>query len=206
MEPDFTKMPAGLVPAIVQDALTGAVLMMGYMNADALKKTRDEGKVTFFSRSKGRLWTKGESSGNFLAVDDIRLDCDNDTLLISAYPEGLVCHKGTETCFGRANATAGFLGTLEDTIRQRKDHPSADSYVSKLLSKGINKVAQKVGEEATELVIEAKDANKDLFLNEAADLLFHYLVLLTAKECSLTEVLDILQERNAKNIEIKPKT
>jgi phosphoribosyl-ATP pyrophosphohydrolase/phosphoribosyl-AMP cyclohydrolase len=186
----------GLVPAIIQDWQTGKVLMLGYMNKEALEKTQKEGKVTFFSRSKGRLWTKGETSGNFLYVKEILEDCDQDTLLIKTSPAGPVCHTGKDTCFNEINQGVGFLDHLAGVIRNRKENPGEQSYTSSLFKKGINKVAQKVGEEAVELVIEAKDNNKDLFLNEAADLLFHLMVLLEAKETSLSEVVDVLQKRH----------
>ncbi len=187
----------GLVPAIIQDAITQKVLMLGYMNPEALEKTQREGIVTFFSRSKSRLWTKGETSGHFLRVVEILPDCDNDTLLIKAHPEGPTCHTGSDTCFGEQNtSTTSFLHELERIVLDRKANPSPNSYTSKLLARGMNKVAQKVGEEAVELVIEAKDSNDDLFKGEAADLLFHFTVLLAAKEISLESVLDILRERH----------
>lgn len=191
---DFEK-GGGMVPAIIQDARDKTVLMLGYMNAEALQKTRAEGKVTFFSRSKNRLWTKGESSGNFLHVESIEEDCDNDTLLIKVFPEGAVCHTGTDTCFGDKSAD-GFVNILESIIETRSKEASAESYTAQLLERGINKVAQKVGEEAVELVIEAKDDNDELFLNEAADLLYHYLVLLRAKGFSLRDVENVLKERH----------
>lgn len=188
----------GLLPAVVQDATTQTVLMLGYMNAEALEKTQREGVVTFFSRSKSRLWTKGETSGNFLRVVEILADCDNDTLLVKAHPQGPTCHTGADTCFDEQNVTRGsFLHELERIVLERKANPSPDSYTSKLLARGMNKVAQKVGEEAVELVIEAKDSNDELFKGEAADLLFHFTVLLAAKEISLESVLDILRERHA---------
>ncbi|MBL7993246.1 MAG: bifunctional phosphoribosyl-AMP cyclohydrolase/phosphoribosyl-ATP diphosphatase HisIE [Candidatus Kapabacteria bacterium] len=188
----------GLLPAVVQDATTQTVLMLGYMNAEALEKTQREGVVTFFSRSKSRLWTKGETSGNFLRVVEILADCDNDTLLVKAHPQGPTCHTGADTCFDEQNVARGsFLHELERIVLERKANPSPDSYTSKLLARGMNKVAQKVGEEAVELVIEAKDSNDELFKGEAADLLFHFTVLLAAKEISLESVLDILRERHA---------
>ncbi len=188
----------GLVPAIIQDAITQKVLMLGYMNAEALEKTQREGIVTFFSRSKSRLWTKGETSGHFLRVVEILPDCDNDTLLIKVRPEGPTCHTGSDTCFDEQNtSTTSFLHELEQIVLDRKANPSPDSYTSKLLARGINKVAQKVGEEAVELVIEAKDSNDDLFKGEAADLLFHFTVLLAEKEISLESVMDVLRERHA---------
>ena len=194
---DFDK-SNGLIPAVVQDADTGKVLMLGYMDQAALDQTRQTGLVTFFSRSKNRLWTKGESSGNFLHLVSIRQDCDNDTLLVTARPVGPVCHTGSDTCFDEVNQPHNFLQVLEQIILDRKNHPAEDSYTARLLNKGINKVAQKVGEEAVELVIEAKDDNRDLFLNEAADLLYHYLVLLVAKGHTLAEVLEILASRHKK--------
>ena len=183
MKVDFTKNNDGLVPAIIQDATTKKVLMLGYMNEEALNLTRDSKRVTFFSRSKGRYWTKGEESGNFLELVDIKVDCDNDALLVSVRPEGPTCHKGTDTCWAEENESAfGFLSDLENVIRSRKDNPEDEkSYVASLFRKGINKIAQKVGEEAVETVIEAKDDNDDLFLYESADLLFHYMILLQAK-------------------------
>lgn len=189
----------GLIPAIVQDASTRRVLMLGFMNQEALDKTRQEGRVTFFSRSKQRLWTKGETSGNFLDVVKISPDCDQDTLLILAKPHGPVCHTGTDTCFAEEN-TAGitFLEQLGEVIHQRRIQPDVDSYTSSLFTKGINKIAQKVGEEAVETVIEAKDDNKELFLNECADLVFHLMVLLEAKGSSLGEVVNVLERRNRK--------
>jgi phosphoribosyl-ATP pyrophosphohydrolase/phosphoribosyl-AMP cyclohydrolase len=198
MEINFSKYTDGLVPAIVQDLLTGKVLMLGFMNQDALDKSRELGKLTFFSRSKNRLWTKGEKSGNFLILKDIKLDCDGDTLLIYVIPTGPVCHTGADTCFGEKNSMAGFLDVLGGIIEDRKNHPDENSYVSGLFKKGINKIAQKLGEEAIELVIEAKDQNEHLFLNEAADLLFHYLILLEARGHNLKEVTDVLENRHNK--------
>jgi phosphoribosyl-ATP pyrophosphohydrolase/phosphoribosyl-AMP cyclohydrolase len=193
---DFTKVE-GLVPAIIQDFATKEILMLGYMNEEAIAKTTETGKVTFFSRTKQRLWTKGETSGNFLFVRNIKVDCDQDTLLIEAEPVGPVCHKGTATCFGESNTSkTAFLDQLRAIIKDRKDNPSDQSYTTSLFAKGINKVAQKVGEEAVEIVIEAKDDNKDLFLGEAADLLFHYLVLLEAKGYELDEVMEVLINRH----------
>jgi len=193
---DFQKSADGLVPAIVQDAATSKVLMLGYMNQEALDKTLEEGKVTFFSRSKQRLWTKGEESGNFLHLQEIRVDCDADTLLIKAAPAGVVCHTGADTCWEEKNVSNDFLAKLESIINDRKNNPSDSSYTSKLFGKGINKIAQKVGEEAVEVVIEAKDDNEELFLNESADLLFHYLVLLSAKGYQLSDVLAVLEQRH----------
>ena len=195
MQIDFSKYSDGLVPAIVQDNLTSKVLMLGFMNAEALQKTQEIKKVTFFSRSKQRLWTKGEESGNFLLLESITTDCDQDTLLVKAKPVGPVCHSGADTCFNEVNKP-DFLQQLSDTIRDRYDDRSDSSYTSSLFDKGINKVAQKVGEEAVELVIEAKDNNDDLFLNEAADLLFHYMVLLRAKGFSLDDVIRVLEGRH----------
>lgn len=196
MEIDFTK-GDGLVPVIVQDAKTNNVLMLGYMNAEAYQKTIDTQKVTFFSRSKNRLWTKGEESGNFLNLVSIENDCDKDTLLVKVNPVGPACHKGTGTCWGSENTESalGFIADLEDTIEDRKNSTSEKSYVKSLLESGINKVAQKVGEEAVEVVIEAKDDNEELFLNESADLLFHYLVLLQAKGYKLEDVVKVLASR-----------
>ncbi|MCL4147354.1 UNVERIFIED_CONTAM: hypothetical protein GTU68_033828 [Idotea baltica] len=198
MEIDFNKNNDGLVPAIIQDATTKNVLMLGYMNAEAYKKTIDSKKVTFFSRTKKRLWTKGEESGNFLNLVDLKLDCDNDTLLISVNPVGPTCHKGTDTCWSETNtSTFGFLTTLEETITDRRQNfDGKKSYVASLFEEGINKIAQKVGEEAVETVIEAKDDNDDLFLNESADLLFHYLILLQAKGFKLNDVVDVLKSRH----------
>jgi phosphoribosyl-AMP cyclohydrolase / phosphoribosyl-ATP pyrophosphohydrolase len=192
---DFKK-SNGLIPCIVQDADTGNVLMLGYMDQQALQKTIEEKKLTFYSRTKQRLWTKGETSGNYLNLIDIEQDCDNDTLLIKARPGGPVCHTGADTCFGKENKANG-LGFLEQIILDRKKNPKPGSYTNSLFDSGINKVAQKVGEEAIELVIEAKDNNKDLFLNEAADLLYHYLVLLAAKGHKLEEVVSILRQRHS---------
>lgn len=195
MKIDYAKYSDGLVPAIVQDDSTGKVLMLGFMNADAVKHTRESGRVTFYSRSKKRLWTKGEESGHFLLVKNIAVDCDNDTLLIKAHPLGPVCHTGSDTCFNEINK-GNFLYVLSEVIKQRFDDRSGGSYTSGLFDKGINAVAQKVGEEAIELVIEAKDNNKDRFLNEAADLLFHYMVLLHAKGHSIDDVLAVLRTRH----------
>ena len=197
IQPDFEK-SEGLIPAIIQDADTRKVLMLGYMNEAALQKTLEEGSVTFYSRSKDRLWTKGESSGNFLEVKDISIDCDNDTLLIKVNPAGPVCHTGTDTCFTEKNEGSAFLHQLESVIVDRKNNPNDSSYTASLFKKGINKIAQKVGEEAVELVIEAKDDNKELFLGEAADLLYHYLVLLAAKDIKVDEVLKLLEKRHEK--------
>ena len=195
MKPDFSKYPDGLVPAIVQDHNTKKVLMLGFMNEDALLKTKELGKLTFFSRSKNRLWTKGETSGNFLELKEILLDCDLDTLLIKAVPTGPVCHTGSDTCFNESNPRFN-LEVLEEVIADRKQNPEESSYTSGLFSKGINKIAQKLGEEAVELVIESKDDNEKAFLNEGADLLFHYLVLLQIKGYRLKDVVNVLSERS----------
>lgn len=195
MKPDFAKYADGLVPVIVQDCRTNIVLMLGFMNEEAYDKTKAESRVTFFSRSKKRLWTKGETSGNFLSVKNIFPDCDADTILIKAVPAGPVCHTGADTCFNENNP-AFSINFLEEIIAERKNNPSSASYTSSLFAKGINKVAQKVGEEAVELVIEAKDNDDDKFLNEAADLLFHYLILLQAKNFSLKDVVAVLAERH----------
>jgi len=198
MKVDFSKYTDGLVPAIIQDDFTGKVLMLGFMNEEALAKTQELNKVTFFSRSKNRLWTKGEESGNFLLLKSISSDCDEDSLLIKVNPVGPVCHTGADTCWGEKNSNSNFLFQLEQIIVDRKNNPSEKSYTSSLFEKGINKIAQKVGEEAVELVIEAKDSDADLFKNEAADLLFHYLILLQAKGHSLSEIQDILISRHKK--------
>ena len=196
---DFTKSPDGLVPAVVQDDQTGKVLMLGYMNAEAYGKTQAEGIVTFFSRSKQRLWTKGETSANFLHVKQLLVDCDGDTLLIKAHPDGPTCHTGADTCFDEVNQGRGqFLNYLQGIIHDRKVNPTDQSYTASLFKRGVNKIAQKVGEEAVELVIEAKDNNDDLFRGEAADLLFHYLVLLEEKNIDLDEIISILQQRHTK--------
>ncbi|HWI92683.1 MAG TPA: bifunctional phosphoribosyl-AMP cyclohydrolase/phosphoribosyl-ATP diphosphatase HisIE [Flavisolibacter sp.] len=196
MKVDFKKYQDGLVPAIVQDYVTQKVLMLGFMNEEALKKTEETGFVTFFSRSKKRLWTKGEESGNHLQLRQILLDCDKDTLLIKAEPKGPVCHTGADTCWSEKNHKEDFLYYLEHIVELRRNGTEEKSYVKSLFAKGINKIAQKVGEEAVELVIEAKDVNRELFLNEAADLLFHYIVLLQAKDCSLADVINVLQQRH----------
>jgi phosphoribosyl-ATP pyrophosphohydrolase/phosphoribosyl-AMP cyclohydrolase len=196
MKVDFKKYQDGLVPAIVQDYVTQKVLMLGFMNEEALKKTEQTGLVTFFSRSKNRLWTKGEESGNHLQLRQILLDCDKDTLLIKAEPKGPVCHTGADTCWSEKNHKEDFLYYLEHIVELRRNGTEEKSYVKSLFAKGINKIAQKVGEEAVELVIEAKDVNRELFLNEAADLLFHYIVLLQAKDCSLADVINVLQQRH----------
>lgn len=193
---DFSKYN-GLIPCVVQDVKTLRVLMVGFMNEEAYNKTVQENRVTFFSRTKQRLWTKGETSGNFLEVQDIKVDCDNDTLLVKAIPTGPVCHTGADTCFNESNDRWDLL-SLENVIKDRKNNPQSGSYTTSLFESGINKVAQKVGEEAVELIIEAKDSNRTLFLNEAADLMFHYLVLLNAKDCSMDDVLDVLKKRHKK--------
>jgi len=198
MQIAFEKYADGLVPAIIQDANTNKVLMLGFMNEAALARTQELKKVTFFSRSKNRLWTKGEESGNFLLLKDIKADCDNDTLLIKAEPAGPVCHTGADTCWDEKNTADNFLLQLETIITNRKNNPSEQSYTSSLFAKGINKIAQKVGEEAVELVIEAKDNDDNLFKNEAADLLFHYLILLQAKGFALNDIVDVLKERHSK--------
>ena len=197
MNIDFDKYADGLVPVIIQDNHTQRVLMLGFMNAEALQKTMETGKVTFYSRTKKRLWTKGEESGNFLELKSIASDCDNDTLLIKAHPLGPVCHTGSDTCWNERNHPEDFLLYLEDIIQLRKECNDENSYVRQLFSKGINKIAQKVGEEAVELVIEAKDNDEEKFLNEAADLLFHYLVLLNSKGFNLQNVKDILKQRHS---------
>ena len=197
MKPDFSKYENGLVPAIIQDAKSNVVLMLGFMNEESFNKTEKEGKVCFFSRSKQKLWTKGETSGHFLLVNKIFLDCDTDTILIKATPLGPVCHTGADTCFNEKNSSFGLIG-LEEIIADRKRTPSNSSYTSSLFEKGINKIAQKVGEEAVELVIESKDENEEKFLGEAADLLFHYLVLLQAKNYRLENVIKVLEKRHKK--------
>ena len=199
MNLDFNKQ-SGLIPAIIQDAKTDKVLMLGYMNQEALEKTEKEGIVTFFSRSKQRLWTKGETSNNFLHVVDIKVDCDEDTLLIKVNPDGPTCHTGEDTCWNETNESgqAGWLNHLKAVIRDRKNNPSEKSYTTSLFEKGTNKIAQKVGEEAVELVIEAMDSNDHLFKDEAADLLFHYLVLLEQRDIDFDEIIDVLRERHDK--------
>lgn len=193
----FDKSPDGLIPAIIQDSITGKVLMLGYMNAEAYEKTMTDKIVTFFSRSKQRLWTKGETSNNFLHVKNVLVDCDGDTILIYASPDGPTCHTGDDTCFQEINEDkVFFINHLRAVIKDRKLNPSDKSYTTELFKKGVNKVAQKVGEEAVELVIEAKDDNKELFLGEAADLFYHYLVLLEQKNYTFDEVLDVLIKRH----------
>ena len=200
MKIDYKKNADGLVPAIIQDANTKNVLMLGYMNDEAYQKTLDTKKVTFYSRTKNRLWTKGEESGNFLNVVAIKNDCDQDTLLILVNPVGPTCHTGSDTCWNESNTQEfGFLTQLETVIDQRrKAADGSKSYVASLFEKGINKIAQKVGEEAVEVVIEAKDDNEDLFLNESADLLFHYLILLQAKGYTLNDIVEVLKGREKK--------
>ncbi len=197
MNVDFSKLAHGLIPAIIQDSETKNVLMLGYMNAEAYQKTLDTQKVTFFSRSKQRLWTKGEESGNFLNLVSIKNDCDEDTLLIQVKPEGPTCHTGSDNCWQESNIQSyGFISKLEETIQIRKENADSEkSYVASLFKLGINKIAQKVGEEAIEVVIEAKDNNDDLFLDESADLLFHYLILLKAKGFQLNDVVEVLKKR-----------
>jgi phosphoribosyl-ATP pyrophosphohydrolase/phosphoribosyl-AMP cyclohydrolase len=193
----FDKSPDGLIPAIIQDSITGKVLMLGYMNVEAYQKTVTDKIVTFYSRSKQRLWTKGETSNNFLHVKNVLVDCDGDTILIYASPDGPTCHTGDDTCFQEINdGKVLFINHLRALIKDRKVNPSDKSYTSELFQKGVNKVAQKVGEEAVELVIEAKDDNKELFLGEAADLFYHYLVLLEQKNYTFDEVLDVLIKRH----------
>jgi phosphoribosyl-ATP pyrophosphohydrolase/phosphoribosyl-AMP cyclohydrolase len=199
---DFAKQ-GGLIPAIIQDAVTRRVLMLGYMNEESLKLTRDRGLVTFWSRSREKLWTKGETSGNYLQVREIIEDCDNDTLLIKAVPTGPVCHTGSDTCFNEANdpaqvSSSEFLFYLEEVIHDRRDFPQEGSYTNHLFSRGLNKIAQKVGEEAVELIIESKDDNKSLFLGEAADLMYHFLVLLAQKDVQLSEVIEVLKGRHSR--------
>lgn len=195
MKIDFKK-SGGLVPAIVQDADTSVVLMLGYMNEEAYKKTLKSGKVTFFSRSRQTLWTKGETSGNFLLLDKLLLDCDNDTILVKARPTGPVCHTGSDTCFNELNRPNDFLYELEKIVNQRRKVMPEGSYTTHLFKKGINKIAQKVGEEATEVVIEAVDDNRERLLEESADLLYHLIVLLQAKKLTLNDVSDILRKRH----------
>ena len=196
-ELDFQK-GGGLIPAIVQDSSNNQVLMLGYMNQEALDLTKESGKVTFFSRSKGRLWTKGETSGNYLLLDSINVDCDGDTLLVKATPQGPTCHLGQDTCFGNVqNDGIQFLMKLQNIIEQRKNQGPEGSYTATLFASGINKIAQKVGEEAVEVVIEAKDSDSTKFKEETADLLFHLLVLLEQKGVKLSEVVKVLEERHA---------
>jgi len=197
MKIDFNKNNDGLIPAIIQDNETKTVLMLGYMNEEAYKMTLETKKVTFYSRSKNRLWTKGEESGNFLNLVDMKIDCDNDTLLVKVNPVGPTCHTGSDNCWQETNSQEyGFISKLEQTIKERKENTTSDkSYVASLFEKGINKIAQKVGEEAIEVVIEAKDNNDHLFLGESADLLFHYLILLQAKGFQINDVVSVLKDR-----------
>ena len=196
MELNFSKNKDGLIPVIIQDSISKTVLMLGYMNDEAVRKTKKTGNVTFYSRTKKRLWTKGEESGNFLRLVNMKVDCDNDTILIYVKPEGPTCHLGTDSCWGEKNLSKfGYLSQLEEIIAERKKGDKKNSYVASLFREGINKIAQKVGEEATETIIEAKDENKQLFLNESADLLFHYLILLQAKGFRLSDVEKVLLTR-----------
>ena len=197
MNLDFNKNKDGLVPAIIQDDLTSKVLMLGYLNKESLSLTLNKGVVHFYSRTKQRIWKKGEESGNELKVISIKEDCDNDTVLIKVNPVGPVCHKGDDTCFKEINESTNFIEKLESVIEDRKINPSNSSYVSSLFKKGTNKIAQKVGEEAIELVIESKDNNDDLFLNESADLLFHYLILLQEKGFKINDVVNVLKSRSS---------
>ena len=196
MKVDFAKYPDGLVPAVVQDYETQKLLMLAYMNEESLKKTEETGLATFYSRSRKRIWTKGETSGNHLRLKQILLDCDRDAILLKVNPVGPVCHTGADTCWSEKNHKEDFLYYLEHLIELRRNGVDDNSYVKKLFSQGLNKIAQKLGEEAVELVIESKDNNEKLFLNEAADLLFHYLVLLQAKGCSLSDVVKVLEQRH----------
>ena len=196
MNLDFSKNKDGLVPAIIQDNATHKVLMLGYLNKESLSLTLSTDVVHFYSRTKQRIWKKGEESGNELKVVSLKEDCDKDTVLIKVNPVGPVCHKGDDTCFEDSNDSDDFISTLENIIQERKINPSDSSYVSSLFKKGTNKIAQKVGEEAVELVIEAKDDNDDLFLNESADLLFHYLILLQNKGFKLNDIINVLKNRN----------
>ena len=196
MNPNFSKSQNGLLPAIIQDSVTKTVLMLGYMNKEAFQKTKETEQVTFYSRSKKRIWVKGEESGNFLKLVKIKVDCDQDAILITANPQGPTCHTGTDSCWGETNQSHyGFLTELEEIITERKKTNDDNSYVASLFREGINKIAQKVGEEAVETVIEAKDENSELFLNESADLLFHFLILLKEKGFSLNDVEAVLKDR-----------
>ena len=196
MNPNFSKSQNGLLPAIIQDSVTKTVLMLGYMNKEAFQKTKETEQVTFYSRSKKRIWVKGEESGNFLKLVKIKVDCDHDAILITANPQGPTCHKGTDSCWGETNQSHyGFLTELEEIITERKKTNDDNSYVASLFREGINKIAQKVGEEAVETVIEAKDENSELFLNESADLIFHFLILLKEKGFSLNDVEAVLKDR-----------
>lgn len=204
VRPDFNKLPDGLIPAIIQDQFTQKVLMLGYMNCEALDRSINTGLVTFFSRSRQQLWVKGETSGHFLHIRGMRIDCDRDCLLIQVMPVGPVCHTGADTCWNDINQPSGFLPLLESTIGSRKANPSETSYTSGLFAAGISKIAQKVGEEAVETVIEALGERKDLFINECADLLYHLLVLLSAKNIGLSEIEDVLRERHLTQIKETP--
>ncbi len=195
MKPDFKKSPDGLVPAIIQDSETNKVLMLGYMNKESFKKTKKSGKVTFYSRSRKRIWEKGETSGNYLLVKKIMLDCDFDTILVKAKPLGRVCHTGKETCFSENNVSDNFLLELEKIIQSRKKNPKKSSHTSALFARGVNKISQKVGEEAVEFIIEAIDNNDELLKAEASDLLYHFIVLLAAKDIPLSEVIEVLKKR-----------
>lgn len=195
MLPNFNKHNDGLLPAVIQDNATGNVLMLGYMNEESFEQTKRINKVVFFSRSRQKLWLKGETSGNYLNVIDILIDCDADAILIKAEPSGPICHTGERTCFGDQNNMTSFLDQLEQTIRSRRDHPTDGSYTSSLFASGMKKIAQKVGEEAVEVVIESTGDDIQAFKNEAADLLFHTLVLLAAKDLSLNDVVDVLRKR-----------
>ncbi len=195
MKPDFKKSPDGLVPAIIQDAETNKVLMLGYMNKESFKKTRKSGLVTFYSRSRQKIWEKGETSGKYLSVKEIVLDCDSDTILIKATPNGAVCHTGQDTCFNEKNESENFLLELEKTILDRKNRPLKSSHTSTLFARGVNKISQKVGEEAVEFIIEAIDNNDELLKAEAADLLYHFMILLAAKDIPLNDVLEVLKQR-----------
>ncbi len=198
LKPDFLKYPDGLIPAIIQDADTRIVLMLGFMNKEAMHKTIETKLVTFYSRTRKRLWTKGEVSNNYLHLVEIKIDCDSDTILIKAKPDGAVCHTGSDTCFNEENKTDNFLLTLEKIISDRKKNPREKSYTSSLFKAGINTIAQKVGEEAVEMIIESKDNDAEEFKNEAADLLFHYLVLLREKNFTLNDIIAILKLRHLK--------
>lgn len=195
MKPDFKKSPDGLVPAIVQDINTKKVLMLGYMNKEAYKRTKKSGTVTFYSRSRQKLWVKGEKSGNHLTVKEILIDCDADTILIKALPKGPVCHTGKDTCFNEKNKADNFLFDLEKIVQGRKEKPRKTSHTSRLFARGVNKISQKVGEEAVEFIIEAIDDNPDLLKEEASDLLYHFIVLLVAKDIPLRDVLEVLKKR-----------
>lgn len=195
MKPNFNKNTDRLLPAIIQNVHTGKVLMLGYMNEEAFEKTKTEGKVTFFSRSKERLWTKGETSGNFLTVEKMDIDCDQDTILIQAIPSGPTCHEGTETCF-KDETPKGFLYQLESVIQDRKQNPNSKSYTTELFSKGTKKIAQKVGEEATEVILEAMAGERELLIEESSDLMYHWLVLLADQGVSLSDIEKKLRERH----------